>query len=463
MENLIKKIENELNSLSNEERDEILKKLREGIDEIDKQVVKLLSRRTLHSVLIGRIKQSMNLPTYNPKREKEISQRISSFAEEPLSKEALLRIYERILDESRAIQREELEKGKIFNISAAKMKKGFRKLLSKKEFFIVLFFFLIILGILYSTFFTANYYKGNSPIKVEVKFGETLSELSNDLYSKGIIPSKTNFKIAAFVYGAEKKIKAARYFIPNGLSYLDLLDYFIDGKGDLLKLVVIIPGSTLNWVASALQHDTFIDSTEIIKLSSDRDYLDSLGVKAPSLLGFIFPRHYAIYEKTSASEALRILYKGFQNFMNDSLKQRAKKIGYTIPQIITVASIVEGETNKKSEMPIIAGVYYNRLKHGMKLQADPTIEFAKKGKWVRLNNNDLQIKSPYNTYKYAGLPPGPINNPDRAAIMAALFPDKNNYLYFVANGIGGHHFSTSYQEHLRNADKYRKWLDTLKK
>lgn len=463
MENLINKIENELNSLSKDEKEEILKKLRDGIDDIDKQLVKLLVKRTLHSVLIGRVKQSMNLATYNPKREKEISQRISSLTEEPLSKEALLRIYERILDESRAIQREELDKGKIFKISGKNIKKGFNKLLSRKEFFIVAFFFLIILGVLYSIFFTPNYYKSTSPIKVELKLGETLSELSNDLYSKGIIPSKTNFKIAAFIYGAEKKIKAARYSIPNGLSYLDLLDYFIKGKGDLLKLVTIIPGSTLETVASTLQRDTFIDPVEVLSLSRNRNFLDSLGINSPSMLGYILPRHYFIYERSSVDEALRILYSGFHKFMSDSLKQRAKKIGYTIPQIITVASIVEGETNKKSEMPIIAGVYYNRLKQGMKLQADPTIEFAKKGKWGRLNYNDLQIRSPYNTYKHLGLPPGPINNPDKAAILAALFPDKNNYLYFVANGNGGHHFSTNFQEHLQNANKYRKWLDTLKK
>ncbi len=463
MENLINKIENELNSLSNEERNEILNKLRDGIDDIDKQIVKLLVKRTLHSVLIGRVKQSMNLPTYNPKREKEISQRISSLTEEPLSKEALLRIYERILDESRAIQREELDKGKIFKISSKNIKKGFSKLLSKKELFIVILFFIIILGILYSTFFTANYYSAPAPIKVEIKLGETLSELTNDLYSKGIIPSKTNFKIAAFIYGAEKSIKAARYSLPNGLSYLDLLDYFIHGKGDLLKLVTIIPGSTLESVASTLQRDAFIDSTKILSLSQNKTFLDSLGIDSPSMLGYILPKHYYIYERSSAYEALRILYSGIKNFMSDSLRQRAEKIGYSIPQILTIASIVEGETKNKSEMPIIARVYYNRLKQGMKLQADPTIEFAKKGKWGRLNFKDLQIKSPYNTYKHDGLPPGPINNPDKSAILAALYPDKNNFLYFVANGNGSHHFSTNFQDHLKNANIYRKHLDSLKK
>ena len=463
MDNIYKKIETELDSLTPQEKEEILLKLREGIDDIDKQLVSLLSKRTLHSVLIGRVKRSMNLPTYNPKREKEIAERISAYVEEPLRKDVLIRIYERILDESRAIQRQELDKGNIFNISAEKMKIGFGKLLSKKEFFIVAVFFLIILAIMYLTFFTPNYYKGQAPIKVEIRKGESLSEITSELYSKGIIPGKTNFKIAAFLYGAERRIKAARYYIPNGLSYLDLVDYFVEGKGDLLKSVVMIPGSSLNMVASTLNSDVFTDSTEILKLSRNKSFLDSLGVKAPSLLGYILPRKYDIYERSSPNEALRDLYRGFQNFMTDSLKQRAKKLGYSVPQIVTMASIVEGETNKKSEMPVIAGVYYNRLKSGMKLQADPTVEFAKQGQWSRLNNNDLKIKSAYNTYIINGLPPGPINNPDKSAILAALYPSKNNYMYFVADGSGGHRFSSNYQDHLRNVDKYRKMLDAKTK
>ncbi len=462
MEDIIRKIENELNTLSIKEREELLKKLRDGIDEIDKQVVPLISKRTLHSVLIGRVKRSMNLPTYNPQREKEIADRIGSYVEEPLTKEALLRIYERILDESRAIQREEQDKGNIFNISAKKMKVGFGKLLSKKEFFIVGAFFVIILLIMYFTFFTPNYYKGKSPIEVEVRRGEPFSEIVDDVYSKGIIPSKTNFKIAAFIYGAEKKVKAARYYIPNGLSYLDLLDYFISVKGDLLKVINIIPGSSLQWVASQVQHDAFIDSSSILSLCEDKDFLDSLGVSSSSLLGYIIPEQYYIYERSSPEEAVKILVNGFKKFMNDSLRQRAKQIGYSVQKVLTIASIVQGETNKKSEMPLIAGVYYNRLKKGMKLQADPTVEFARQGKWVRLNNNDLKIDSPYNTYRNYGLPPGPIDNPAKAAILAALYPAKTDYLYFVASGNGGHLFTSNYKEHLKNADKYYKRLDSLK-
>lgn len=463
MDNIYKKIELELDSLSKEEKNEILLRLRDEIDIIDRQIVHLLSKRTLHSVLIGRVKRTLNLPTYNPVREKQVSERIGSFVEEPLSKEALLRIYERILDESRAIQREESDKGNIFNVSQAKMKIKLSQLFSKKEFLVVFAFFIIVLSILYYTFFTPNYYKGSSPVKIEVRRGEAFSEIVDDLYAKGIIPSKANMKIAGFIYGAEKKIKAARYSVPNGLSYLGLVNFLLTDHSGLLKSVTVLDGSTLGWIALKLKDDIHADSLEVIRLCSDKEFLDSLGLNAQSLLGYLLPQKYDIYADSSPREALKKMYDGYEYFMTDSLKARARQLGYSVPQIITMASIIEGETNNKSEMPVIAGVYYNRLKKGMKLQADPTIEFARKGKWVRLNHNDLKINSPYNTYEHFGLPPGPIDNPGKAAILAALYPDKNDYLYFVANGDGGHHFSSNFQEHVLNADKYRKWLDTSKK
>ncbi len=463
MDNLYKKIETELNTLSPDERREIMTKLRDEIDDIDQKLVHLLSRRTLHSVLIGRVKRSLNLPTYNPQREKQISERISSFVEEPLSKEALLRIYERIIDESRAIQRAELDHGNIFNTSRQKMKIGLSKLLSRKELTIVIGFFAVVLALLYFTFFTPNHYTAQAPVKLEVKIGEPFGVIVDDLYGKGIIPSKFNFRIAAFIYGAERKIRAARYYIPNDLSYLGLLDFLLHSNADLMKNVTVYPGSSVQWIAAKLYDDLYIDSASVADLCSDKDYLDSLGFKGSSLLGYLMPKRYELYERSSPREVISKMYDNFKDFFNDSLQQRAKKLGYTEKQIVTMASIVEGETKHKSEMPVIAGVYYNRLKKGMKLQADPTIEFIKKGKWGRVSFKDLSINSPYNTYKYTGLPPGPINNPGKNAIMAALYPEKTNYLYFVANGNGSHHFSSSYQEHIRNANKYRKWLDSLKK
>ena len=126
-------------------------------------------------------------------------------------------------------------------------------------------------------------------------------------------------------------------------------------------------------------------------------------------------------------------------------------------------SIVEGETNSNEEMPLIAGVYINRLRNGMKLQADPTVQYLQEGGWRRLLYKDLQINSPYNTYKYYGLPPGPINNPGKKAILAVVYPEKHHYYYFVADGTGGHKFAPTLEEHNRNVQKYRQILKEMRK
>ena len=458
MENLINKIENELNSLSKEEKEEILKKLRNEIDAVDKQIVPLLSKRTLMSVLIGRIKRSMNLPTYSPEREKEISKKISLYAEEPLRPESLLRIYERILDESRAIQREEKNEGNIFRLSTSRMKKGLKNMFTKKEFLIITVFFFVVLGWLYYIFYTPNYYPGKSPVRFEITKGESLDKITDSLYYHDIIPNRTSMKVAAFLYGAEKRIRAGRYEIPNGLSYLDLIELFLYGKADYLVNVRLYDGSRIKSMAATLKVNAFIDSASFVRECNDREFLDSLGLDYPTIEGYLLPQQYSIYERSSAREIIRKVYNGFNDFFSDSLKIRAKDLGYSVHDIVTLASIIEGETKKKKEMPVIAEVYYNRLKRGMKLEADPTIQYLIEGKWRRILYKDLKMNSPYNTYMYTGLPPGPINNPGKPALLAALYPDENKYLYFVADGNGGHKFSRTYSEHLKNVREYRRWL-----
>ena len=458
MENLINKIEKELDFLSKEEKEEILKKLRDEIDSIDKQIVPLLSKRTLMSVLVGRVKRSMNLPTYSPEREKEISKKISQNAKEPLRPESLLRIYERILDESRAIQREEKNEGNIFRISTSKMKKSLKSMFTKKEFLIITIFFFVVLGWLYYIFFTPNYYSEKSPVRFEIAKGESLDQISDSLYDHGLIPNRTSMKVAAFLYGAEKKIRAGRYEIPNGISYLDLIELFLNGKADFLVNVKLYDGSRIKSMAATLKVNAFIDSASFVDVCNDREFLDSIGLDFPTIEGYLLPQKYSVYERSSAREVIRKIYNGFNNFFNDSLKSRAKELGYSVHDIVTLASIIEGETKKKEDMPVIAEVYYNRLKRGMKLEADPTIQYLIKGKWRRILYKDLKTNSPYNTYMNYGLPPGPINNPGKPALLAALYPDDNKYLYFVADGNGGHKFSRTYSGHLKNVREYRRWL-----
>jgi UPF0755 protein len=332
-------------------------------------------------------------------------------------------------------------------------------ILSKTQLIIVSIFFVAIIVLGYFTFFTPNHYNKPVPFTFEVKVGEPFSTVTERLYKEGIIPNKTNFKVAAFLYGAEKRVRAARFYIPNDISYLDLLDLLTNGPADYLRSIRINDGQTLKWLGAKVKRDLNIDSASFVDLARDKNFIKSLGLNVSSLEGYLFSKTYKLYERSTPEEALKLFYKGFEEFFNDSLRQRAKEIGMSVNQVLTLASIIKGETNRVEDMPRISGVYHNRLKIGMPLQADPTIQYLLPEGWRRLNYKDLKIDSPYNTYKYRGLPPAPINNPGAAAILAALYPEKNKYLYFVAEGNGGHKFSKTYSEHLKNVVQYRKWLN----
>ncbi len=342
------------------------------------------------------------------------------------------------------------------------MKFNLKNLLKRWEFIVVLSVFIGLLTLFYFTFFTPNYYTLKEPIEFEIEKGEPFTSVSKKLYDLGVIPSENNFRIAAFIYGAEKKVRAARYHIPNGLSYLDLLDIFISGKCDFARKVTIRDGQTIKWLGSKLESKVFIDSTKFVELANDKEFISSLGLNLTTMQGYLFPKEYQIYERSSPVEAIKMFYDAFNNFFVDSLKERAKEIGFSVHQVLTLASIVKGETDKIEEMPTIASVYFNRLRLGMKLQADPTIQYLLPDGWRRLLYKDLEIESPYNTYKYAGLPPGPINNPGKDAIFAVLYPADTNYLYFVADGSGGHKFSKSLREHNNKVNEYRRMIRSKK-
>ena len=333
-----------------------------------------------------------------------------------------------------------------------------KKLLSRKQFIVVIIFFLIGIAFFYFTFFTPNYYEGKSPRQFEIKKGETFNDVIEKLYGEGIIPNKFNMKVAGFVYGADTKIRAARYHIPNGLTYLDLLDHFISGDAEFEKSVFVRDGLSIKWMAFVLNRDVQIDSANFVNLAFDKSFADSIGIGKTSLEGYLMPGTYEFYERSLAVEVVLKMYDNFKEFFNDTLKTGADSIGLSVHEVLTLASIIKGETSKPEEMPAISGVYHNRLRIGMRLQADPTVQYLLKGGWRRLFHKDLRIDSPYNTYRYAGLPPGPINNPGKDAILAALYPENHNYIYFVADGKGGHKFSSTYKEHLRKVNEFRRLL-----
>ncbi|PID63333.1 MAG: hypothetical protein CR986_00085 [Ignavibacteriae bacterium] len=333
--------------------------------------------------------------------------------------------------------------------------------LNKRELYFVIGFFIFIAALLVFTFYSPNYNGTNSSKKIVVKKGSSLNKVIEDLFQEKIIPDKLQMKVAAFIFGIDKNIKAGRYEIPDGISYMELLSLLEKGMPKKQKLITIQEGIWQIDLAKLLENELGLDAKKFMELSKDKKYIKELGLKAKNLEGYLLPETYYFYENCSEKEVIEKLVEEMNDFFESStVKRQMQILKMTQKQILTMASIIDGESNQVDEFKRIAGVYYNRLKKSWKLQADPTVQYLVRQRRRKVNKiyyKDLEIDSRYNTYKYYGLPPTPINNPGIDAIKAALDPEKHNYFYFVADGTGGHIFSKTSREHQNNVRRYRNW------
>jgi UPF0755 protein len=214
-------------------------------------------------------------------------------------------------------------------------------------------------------------------------------------------------------------------------------------------------GVEVTRIAAIVAANLDIDSTAFMSATRDSSLLSSLGIKGKSSEGYLFPGTYNFPWAITPREVVTLLTGKLRRFYADSLRKEASRAGLDERRLLTIASIVEAETPIDSEKPVIASVYLNRLKKNMRLQADPTVQYAIPGPARRLWFKDLAIESPYNTYRHAGLPPGPICNPGAASILAVLRPANTPFIYFVATGRGGHSFSSTFTAHEENIRRYR--------
>ncbi|MDZ7261583.1 MAG: endolytic transglycosylase MltG [candidate division KSB1 bacterium] len=297
-----------------------------------------------------------------------------------------------------------------------------------------------------------GYFKGKKEI-VKIRSGSSRDEIVELLLEKRVIRNRKNFVFVCNLFGYTNKLKAGKYEIPLGLSNYSVLKILVKGKA-AIERVTIPEGVNHRRIASILQKKIELDSSRFVQLVNDSSFTRVLGISAPTLEGYLYPDTYYLPWGLREEETIGVLVKEFQKHFPDSLKQRAAELGLTPHQAIILASIIEGEVMVDSERPIISAVYHNRLKRGILLQADPTIQYIIPGGPRRLRNRDLEIDSPYNTYKHPGLPPGPINNPGVKSILAALYPANVNYLYLVARGDGSHIFSANLQDHLRAKSQF---------
>lgn len=333
--------------------------------------------------------------------------------------------------------------------------------LTRNETYFVLAFFIFISSLLAFTFYGPNYNKKSAPINFNVPQGANFNSIVDDLYREGIIPSKNNMKIAAFLFGIDRNVKAGNYEIPNGISYIKLLSLLNEGRPREQILVTIHEGIWQKDLAKILNQKLNIDEKEFLKLSADKKFINELGLNVTSLEGYLLPETYYFFEGSTAKDVLKKLYSEMNFIFKDAeVKKQMKVLNMNMKDILTMASIIDGESNLVEEFKRISGVYYNRLKNRWRLQADPTVQYIVRQRRKKVNKiyyKDLEIDSKYNTYKYYGLPPTPINNPGKDAIMAALYPEDHDLFYFVADGKGGHKFSKTSKEHERNVARYRDW------
>ena len=291
------------------------------------------------------------------------------------------------------------------------------------------------------------------PLIVEIERGESVVNIARKLKKRGIIKSELIFIFEALRTGTYNKIKAGEYAFYPYQSISEILTYLREGRVYLRK-ITIPEGATLWQIADILEKNKICKREEFLSFAEDPLIAESFELPGPTLEGYLYPDTYFFHKDTPPEVIIQTMVENFWKHW-EKFKDIAKKKKKSLKEVITLASIVEKEALYSEEKPLIAAVYLNRLKKGMPLQADPTINYALR-KFRRLTYRDYySVKSPYNTYLNSGLPPTPICNPGEDSIRAVLFPARVSYLYFVAKGDGTHYFSRTYKEHLRAIKKIR--------
>ena len=287
------------------------------------------------------------------------------------------------------------------------------------------------------------------PIEVEVPRGANLDLMADLFVDAGMVDAKWKFTLAARLTGVDRKLRAGRYTFKRPLSPVELVKNLT--KAGAFDVVITFPeGYTVFEIARLAEDSLGIPADSVLALCFRESFIESLGLGAPSCEGYLFPETYKLPEGLSAETLIKRMVAHFWNIWTPEFETRAREMGFTRNQIVTLASIIEGEAHVAWEQPVVSSVYHNRLRIGMLLQADPTTIYGLRSFDRKLTLADLDTSSSlYNTYRFPGLPPGAINNPGLSAITAALWPDSSDYLYFVSNEDGTHWFNTELQGHYK--------------
>src|SRR5262244_3057863 len=292
------------------------------------------------------------------------------------------------------------------------------------------------------------------PLVITIPPHDGVLGIAERLSEAQVIRSRVGFVAATLVRGAPRSLKAGEYEIPRDATTWDIIGLLESGR--VRQHAILHPeGATVAELARALEAERLADADAVARAATDRKFLDANGIEGSSVEGYLFPDTYQFVRGMTAEEMLGKMVQRMRAKLTPDIRTRARDLGLSPHQLLTLASIIEREAIVKDEQPVIAAVFWNRLKIGMPLQADPTVQYAVAKERRALSRADLAVDHPYNTYVRSGLPPGPIASPGLGAIQAALDPAPVKYLYFVASDDHRHQFSTTMQAHNAAVTRYR--------
>jgi len=298
----------------------------------------------------------------------------------------------------------------------------------------------------------ANAARGS--LQVDIQPGMGAVAIGRLLSSKGVVGSARGFYLLCRIRRIGNKLRAGEYVFSSLSTPRQILDQIVNGRV-IIHRVTLPEGSTVRDVAKAIERQGLGTEKEIIRLAQDKAFINTLGLQAPSLEGYLFPETYHFQRNQDGHAILKTMVHTFRLHFSEMWKKKASETGLSIQNVVIMASIVEKEAMVDSERPIIAAVFFNRLRLDMPLQSDPTAIYDLPGFYGTITWSHLKRQSPYNTYFVKGLPAGPICNPGAKSLKAVLYPEKVRYLYFVSNNDGTHHFSETIEEHRQAVARYR--------
>ncbi|HCC07442.1 MAG TPA: endolytic transglycosylase MltG [Clostridiales bacterium] len=305
----------------------------------------------------------------------------------------------------------------------------------------------------------------NTIIDLIIPKGATTRDIAKILKEKNMIIDENVYRIKSKLYDYDGKYNSGMFEVSMNMTNEQVMKFLTTEEGrETLKNRITVPeGYTIAQIGKKLEEkgvcskQEFIDEVNKIDTKNYK-FLNNLPMRNNKLEGYLFPNTYDLSEKANVKDVITKMLDSFGNNFNDEYYNRAAELGYTVDQIITIASIIEREVKKPEERKAVAGVIYNRMKKNMRLEMCSTVQYAQGKTKEKLYDKDLQIDSPYNTYRNQGLPLGPISNPGKESILAAFYPEQSNYYYFVLKdeNTGEHYFSKTFQEHVKAKNMYEK-------